>query len=135
MPDDGRMKDILVLLETGPGMETEGLEHGLELARRHGARVHLLAAPAARPGRRTATESLSEAVEEALADLDTDDVELLRFEVTSGRPQRAVRSYATAHDVDLVVTCCGRGDPSTRRESDLRELRGRTDDPPVLSFP
>lgn len=132
------MKDILVLLDTGAEIDTRGLEHGLELARTEGATLHVLVAPVAGPSRRDrgADASPAAAIEAALADLETDDVDVNRFEVTSGRPHRAVRSYALAHDVDLVVLGPESGRPGARahRESLAREVKGVRDDVALLSM-
>lgn len=120
----GRLKDIALELifptgepAFGAGAGSADVEaqseyatrHAIELARRHGARLHVLYTVDAVRYDTTvefATEPLVEEGEETIDDI-TDEAERAGVVVTGavevGRPSNLVLDYAAAHDVDLVV--------------------------------
>jgi len=120
------LADILVTID---GSEETGaaLAEGAALARDHEATLHLLVVPEGeRRARAAAAGAAREVVEAALAAVDTAGVEVEPFVVTHGNVASAVRGYAVAHGVDLVVTGTGEG-PDLPADRRVRDLHGDED--------
>jgi nucleotide-binding universal stress UspA family protein len=104
--------DILV---PGDGTEEtyEGLAMGAGLAEGYAATLHLLVVPG-RERRRRSTDAVtagSDVVDEAMARIASADADVEAMVVSHGRFDTAVRGYAAARDVDLVVTPRGEATP------------------------
>ena len=108
------MYDNILVPTDGSDHADRGVEHGLDLAAAHGARLHVLfvvdesvyGATPALSSYEAFLESIEEQAEEITEDVVADATEQgvdATMSVLRGVPHETIRSYADEQDIDLIV--------------------------------
>ncbi|MCT9095527.1 universal stress protein [Haloarchaeobius sp. HME9146] len=138
------MYDDILIPTDGKDGSTVAIEHGVDLAARHDARVHGLYVVDEDVFEHYAAMDAIENAEAALADLGEDalyqlaaaaDRENLDVETVEvrGKPHEAILDYATDHDIDCIVMGEGQHTEEYRRLlGSCTERVVRLSDVPVL---
>ncbi|WP_439028648.1 universal stress protein [Haloarchaeobius sp. DT45] len=138
------MYDDILIPTDGTDGSSVAIEHGIDLAARHDARVHALYVVdedvfehyAATDAIENAEEALAgigeDALREVAAAADRENLDVEAVEVR-GRPHEAILDYAADHDIDCIVMGEGKHTDEYRRLlGSCTERVVRFSDVPVL---